>query len=175
MIANTGDIQLSNPSIINSRLQSPTIPDGLYKNATVSFGHNLYPESIKAGIDMYGVRGTYTNDANAVASDILSGKTAYARGSKITGNISTYSGDRSISAPTISGNNLITPTISNGYYNNARLSFPKGNLSPENIKKELIYLVSLAQWIQGVFSVPCGQTFGILEGVKTRLYGIVLI
>lgn len=135
MIANTGDIQLSNPSIINSRLQSPTIPDGLYKNATVSFGHNLYPESIKAGIDIYGVRGTYTNDANAVASDILSSKTAYARGSKITGNISTYSGDRSISAPTISGNNLITPTISNGYYNNARLSFPKGNLSSENIKK----------------------------------------
>ena len=135
MIANTGDIQLSNPSIVNDRLKSPTIPDGLYKNATVSFGHNLYPESIKAGIDIYGVRGTYTNDANAVASDILSGKTAYARGSKITGNISTYSGDRGISAPTISGNNLITPTISNGYYNNARLSFPKGNLSPENIKK----------------------------------------
>ena len=135
MIANTGDIQLSNPSIVNDRLKSPTIPDGLYKNATVSFGHNLYPEFIKTGIDIYGVRGTYTNDANAVASDILSGKTAYARGSKITGNISTYSGDRSISAPTISGNNLITPTISNGYYNNARLSFPKGNLSPENIKK----------------------------------------
>lgn len=135
MIANTGDIQLSNPSIINSRLQSPTIPDGLYKNATVSFGHNLYPESIKAGIDIYGVRGTYTNDANVTSADILSGKTAYARGSKITGNISTYSGDRSISAPTISGNNLITPTISNGYYNNARLSFPKGNLSSENIKK----------------------------------------
>ena len=135
MIANTGDIQLSNPSIVNDRLKSPTIPDGLYKNATVSFGHNLYPESIKAGIDIYGVRGTYTNDANATSADILSGKTAYARGSKITGNISTYSGDRSISAPTISGNNLITPTISNGYYNNARLSFPKGNLSPENIKK----------------------------------------
>lgn len=135
MIATTGDIQLSNPSIVNDRLKSPTIPDGLYKNATVSFGHNLYPESIKAGIDIYGVRGTYTNDANAVASDILSSKTAYARGSKITGNISTYSGDRSISAPTISGNNLITPTISNGYYNNARLAFPKGNLSPENIKK----------------------------------------
>ena len=29
MIANTGDIQLSSPSILNSRLQSPTIPDGL--------------------------------------------------------------------------------------------------------------------------------------------------
>lgn len=135
MIANTGDIQLSNPSIVNDRLKSPTIPDGLYKNATVSFGHNLYPESIKAGTNIYGVSGTYTNDANATSADILSGKTAYARGSKITGNISTYSGDRSISAPTISGNNLITPTISNGYYNNARLSFPKGNLSPENIKK----------------------------------------
>ena len=40
----------------------------------------------------------------------------------------------SISQPTISGSNLITPTISNGYYSNARFSFPKGNLSPENIK-----------------------------------------
>lgn len=132
----TGDIQLNNPSIVNDRLKSPTIPDGFYKNATVSFGrNNLYPESIKAGTNIYGVSGTYTNDANATSSDMIQGKTAYVKGNKITGNISTYSGERSISAPTVSGNNLVTPTISNGNYSNARFSFPKGNLSPENIKK----------------------------------------
>ena len=135
IITTTGDIQLNNPSVVNERLRSPTIPDGFYKNATVSFGrNNLYPESIKAGTNIYGVSGTYTNDANATSADILSGKTAYVKGSKISGSISTYSGDRSISQPTISGSNLITPTISNGYYSNARFSFPKGNLSPENIK-----------------------------------------
>ena len=34
---------------------------------------------------MYGVVGTFTNDATATASDIISGKTAYVRGSRITG------------------------------------------------------------------------------------------
>ncbi len=89
------------------------------------------------------ITGTYTpstlanmtNDATATASDLIQGKTAYARGSKITGNISSYSGDRSISAPTLNGNNLYTPTITNGNYSNTRFYFSKGNLSPENIKK----------------------------------------
>lgn len=128
--ANTGDIQLNNPSIVNNRLQTPPLPDGKYKNAYISMPrNNLYADSIKQGVSIYGVAGSFTGDANATASDIVSGKTAYVKGNKITGNISTYSGDRNAGSPTIDGNYIYTPTISNGYYTNTRFYVSKGNLS----------------------------------------------
>ena len=41
--------------------------------------------NIKTGSSILGVSGTFTADADATASDILSGKTAYVNGTKITG------------------------------------------------------------------------------------------
>lgn len=45
----------------------------------------ILPGNIKSGVEAFGVAGTFTSDANATTSDVLSGKTAYVNGSKITG------------------------------------------------------------------------------------------
>ena len=45
----------------------------------------ILPGNIKTGITAYGVSGTYTADANAIASELYTGKTAYVNGTKITG------------------------------------------------------------------------------------------
>lgn len=51
---------------------------------------NLKPENLKTGITCLGIEGTMdsgidTSDATATANDILSGKTAYSKGEKLTG------------------------------------------------------------------------------------------
>lgn len=51
----------------------------------------IIPENIKKDISIFDIIGTYegldTSDANAIADDIIAGKTAYVNGEKITGNI----------------------------------------------------------------------------------------
>lgn len=46
---------------------------------------NFSAENIKAGVAVGGIAGTYTSDADADASDIANGKTAYVNGVKKTG------------------------------------------------------------------------------------------
>jgi hypothetical protein len=63
---------------------------------------NLNPSNIKAGVAVgrfngdssNSIVGTFTSDANAAAGDILSGKTAYVNGQKITGNMPNLTGIR---------------------------------------------------------------------------------
>lgn len=57
---------------------------GTYEGETPE---GLTPENIKAGIEIAGVTGTFTSDATAAAGEILTGKTAYVNGNKVTGTI----------------------------------------------------------------------------------------
>lgn len=52
----------------------------------------LTAAKLAKGQTVCGVAGTYTSDANAAAGDILSGKTAYVNGGKVTGTLKTMAG-----------------------------------------------------------------------------------
>lgn len=59
---------------------------------TSAIDSNIIPENIKSGVNVLGVEGTLeqgidTSDANATADDIVSPKTAYVNGEKITGTL----------------------------------------------------------------------------------------
>ena len=64
-----------------------TIPADTYLTGdqTIKGDGNLTSENIKTGVTIFDVEGTFTSDANATASDIASGKTAYVNGEKIVG------------------------------------------------------------------------------------------
>lgn len=57
---------------------------GTYEGETPE---GLTPENIKAGVEIAGITGTFTSDATAAAGEILTGKTAYVNGNKVTGTI----------------------------------------------------------------------------------------
>ena len=64
-----------------------TIPADTYLTGdqVIKGDGNLTPENIKTGVTIFDVEGSFTSDANATASDIASGKTAYVNGEKIVG------------------------------------------------------------------------------------------
>ena len=80
-------------------------------DVVVSGSVNLVPEKIASGVNIFGVTGTYTNDANAAAGEILSGKTAWVNGSKVTGTMTNQG------AKTSSLNAGGSYTIPAGYHN----------------------------------------------------------
>lgn len=91
-----------------------TINSGVYLTGTqtISGDADLVPGNIKPNVSIFGVSGTYTNDATATAAQVLSGKTAYVKGAKITGTIPT----KSSTDITVNANNVTTPS---GYYASA--------------------------------------------------------
>lgn len=56
--------------------------------------NKIIPGNLKSGVTAFGVTGTFTSDADATASDLANGKTAYVNGVMITGVVPVYeSGD----------------------------------------------------------------------------------
>ena len=61
---------------------------------TVSGDANLIAENVKSGVTIFGIEGSYTSDANAMAEDIAMNKTAYINGQKITGTLPLFPNSR---------------------------------------------------------------------------------
>ena len=83
---------------------------------TIAGDTDLVSANIKSGVNIFGVAGSSTvvdtNDATATSADLLSGKTAYVKGAKVTGNIAT----KSSADLTVSGKTVTAPA---GYYASA--------------------------------------------------------
>ncbi len=92
-----------------------TIPLGYHNGSgTVTVDiTNLIASNIKAGVTVGGVQGTFTSDATMNSADLLSGKTGYKNGSKITGTMPNR-GSKTFT-PTKS-----TQTGSSGYYSSVK-------------------------------------------------------
>lgn len=108
--------------------------------------HNLTAEKIQAGVTVgpsggLRVTGTFTSDANAVAADIRSGKTAYVNGNKITGTM-TNRGGHTDAVSVGRSNNVLYFRIPHGAYttNASGQSYPEirwteNNLTASNIRR----------------------------------------
>ena len=76
--------------------------------------NKIIPENIKKDIQIFDVTGTYegldTSDANAIADDIIAGKTAYVNGEKITGSLPLFPNSRTF---TVDNAGVINDTENN--------------------------------------------------------------
>jgi len=102
---------------------SNNLEAGNYKATTLStIDKDLTLDNIRAGKTIFGITGTYTDDATAVDGDIAEGKTAYVKGKLVTGSVTTQ---------TLSDAN---DTVTAGLYSGTTLSAVDTDLSEENIK-----------------------------------------
>ncbi|MBZ4192691.1 MAG: DUF1566 domain-containing protein [Candidatus Contendobacter sp.] len=111
---------------------SMTIPDALYsgsKTATAA-DTNLSVGNIKSGVTVFGTTGTFTNDGDAVAGDLVLNKKAYVNGLLVTGSLNATAG-----ANVTGTNGSLSMTIPNALYSGGKTATAADtNLVAGNIK-----------------------------------------
>jgi hypothetical protein len=114
---------------------SYTIPSGYHNGSGTVTANitNLTAANIKAGTTVGGVEGTFTSDATATAGQILSGRTAYVNGSKVTGTMPVKTNDYGAPRTGQTGRLYVTPEA--GYHDGTvRVYTDDANFNAANIK-----------------------------------------
>ena len=134
-----GTISKKASATITPGTADQTISSGQYLSGaqTIKGDANLIAGNIKSGVSIFGVTGTLeagstgtdTSDATATAGDILNGKTAYVKGTKVTGTISKKA------AATITPGTADQTIASGQYLSGTQTIEGDANLIADNIKK----------------------------------------
>ena len=100
----TASVTTKAAATITPGTSNQTIASGTYLTGTqtIAGDADLTAANIKAGVNIFNVAGTYTSDATATASDIISGETAYVDGRMIEGTLSLQTYYTGSSAPSSS-------------------------------------------------------------------------
>lgn len=109
----TGTMTNNGTRYVTPSASTQTLPSGYYSILRVYGDSDLVSGNIKNGVNIFGVTGTYagidTSDANAVATDIKIGQTAYVNGTKITGTLPEVINPASISSTEIYNGSFFKP------------------------------------------------------------------
>lgn len=133
------------------------------QGGAASVDPNLLAENIKSGVTISGVTGTFTNDGTATASDILTGKTSYVNGGKVTGTMKNLSGGWSVQnlTPTYDASLL---SIKLQHANSVQGYFPANT--------SISYYSSISNFGDATTSdVAYGKTFTSSAGLKVTGVG----
>lgn len=134
----TGSITSKSTATYTPTTTDQTISAGQYLSGaqTIKGDANLVAANIKQGVSVFGVTGNFTNDATASASEILSSKTAYVKGSKVTGSMRNNGAVAGKITPS-----ALTYTIPIGFHDGSgTVTVQDSNLIANNIRENVSIL-----------------------------------
>lgn len=114
----------------NLKLQRDNLKNNLKtKGVSIPEEYSRFDQLVPKVLEIQGGEGMNTNDATAIEQHILKGKTAYARGEKITGSIETYTGSNNF----VPSTNKTEIQTARKYLENNLFILGDANLIPSNI------------------------------------------
>ena len=134
----TVDLNFIDPNNSDAVLDAVTYQEEgkSYSPVVVNKPNTLIAENIRDQKTIAGVAGSFTSDATATASDILSGEIAYAHGEKVTGTYVvkdvSFEGDQLIFTDSSESNYTITPDATTNAMSSVVISKPT-DLTAKNI------------------------------------------
>lgn len=162
-MANNG----STGGTISTKAGTISIPAGYTTGGSVSIStteqNKIVAGNIKKGVTVLGVAGTYTSDATATAANILSDKTAYVNGAKISGTMA----NRGLVSPTLGlGQSYI---LEEGYYEGGEiLVIPGQAKSPTEITVGTAITPDTGYGLSSV-TIPSNATITVGEENKLNI------